>query len=581
MSNLYIDQFLNLAKERFSVDSLSMTMSDWICKNTSLKKRPFSFKGYEFQEQIVNDMHPNMDVIKISQVGLTEVQIRKALGFLVRNRGTSLIFSLPDENMYERVSSTRVKPIVSADKVFNTPMDKAAKVTRSMGIMQFDQSFLYLVPASEESATSIPADAIFNDEVDLSDQKILSLFNSRMQNSKYKIAQRFSTPTFPAFGIDLSYQASDQHVYLCKCRSCGHWNEPQFDQKFMHIPGLPDIPLLEVTKEAYEHQLDFVNAYVKCERCHNPLDLSDPTARQWVPLYPSRVNARGYKISPFVTDRLSLEYIFTQMWKYQSSEFIRGFYNTVLGRPYSDGNIQIPLEDINACFTLHSGQITPEPHDNVWIGVDMGQTCHVIVGRGNDEDNLEIIQMHQINVREIVSWLKDFCEKYNVIGGCCDRHPYEPTARDIFVATNGKILPVEYRGLKDTNLVKDHEGNVTHAQANHTFFLDNFANKIRKHKIRISGYGNQKTVYSQHLREVVRNEEPGKPAHWVKLNSEDHYLHASGMMTISLKFQELIRFHSKEEPRTSLFTLTVDPRIMSSNLIGMGNKKMDTLGFSS
>jgi len=569
MTNLYIDQFLNLAKERFSIDSLSMSNTEWICKNTSLKKRPFSFKGYHFQEAITNDMHPNMDVIKISQVGITEIQIRKALAFLLRNRGTSLIFSLPNEDMQGRVASTRVKPIVSADKVFNSPMDKAAKVTRSLEIMQFDQSFLYLVQASEASATSIPADAVFNDEVDLSDQKILSLFNSRMQNSDWKISQRFSTPTFPAFGIDLNYQTTDQHNYLCKCNSCGHWNDPQFDHRFLHIPGLPqDIPLFEVTKEAYSETLDFVNAYVMCERCQAPLELGNPENRQWIANFPSRVNSRGYKISPFATERLSLDYIFGQMWKYQETEFIRGFYNTVLGQAYSDGNIQIPVEDILACMTTHSAQITPDKHENLWLGIDMGQTCHVIVGRGNDEDNLEVIQMHQVNVSGIVPWVETFCETYNVVGGCVDRHPYEPTARDIFKASGGKVLPVEYRGLKDTNLVRDHEDNVIHGQANHTFFLDNFAAKIRKRKIRISGYGNQKSVYSQHLREMVRNEEPGKPAQWVKLSGEDHYLHASGMMVIAPKFAELIRFHNKTDQRSTIFASVMDPNILSSGLTG-------------
>ena len=178
--NKFASNLVQKASERFSIDDNNMSMSEWICKNTTLKKRPFSFYEHEFQRQIVDDMHHDLSVIKISQVGLTEVQIRKALGFLKRNRGTSLIFSPPNEDMFERISKGRVKPIINEDKVFTTPEDLANKVVRSTEMMQFGSSFLYLVPAIEQAATSISADFVMNDEIDLSDQKMISLFQSRL-----------------------------------------------------------------------------------------------------------------------------------------------------------------------------------------------------------------------------------------------------------------------------------------------------------------------------------------------------------------------------------------------------------------
>ncbi|TGR74085.1 hypothetical protein EN836_33470, partial [Mesorhizobium sp. M1C.F.Ca.ET.193.01.1.1] len=79
-------------------------MSDFICANTTLRKKPFSLKGYEFQRAIIDDLHLNLSVIKCSQVGLTEVQIRKFLSFLKRTNGVNGIFSLPNDEMYKRVS---------------------------------------------------------------------------------------------------------------------------------------------------------------------------------------------------------------------------------------------------------------------------------------------------------------------------------------------------------------------------------------------------------------------------------------------------------------------------------------------
>src|SRR5262249_55433788 len=98
-----------------------MTISEWIAENTRHPKSPgkrFSFEGYEFQKAIADDMSESVSVIKPSQIGLTEVQIRKSLAFLARNRGTSLIFTLPTLDMMKRLSKTRVKTLVQSERVF-------------------------------------------------------------------------------------------------------------------------------------------------------------------------------------------------------------------------------------------------------------------------------------------------------------------------------------------------------------------------------------------------------------------------------------------------------------------------------
>mgnify|MGYP000037032428 FL=1 len=578
MFNRYAANLVTKASERFSNDSVGMSMSEWICKNTTLKKRPFSFYEHEFQRQIVDDMHHDLSVIKISQVGLTEVQIRKALGFLKRNRGTSLIFSLPNEDMFERISKGRVKPIINEDKVFTTPEDIANKSVRSTEMMQFGSSFLYLVPAIEQAATSISADFVMNDEIDLSDQKMISLFQSRLQHSKYKISQKFSTPSFPLYGIDSNWQLSDQHLYMCKCDKCNHWNHPEFNRKFVHIPDLPEHinNLTDITKE-FQDDIDFSQAYVMCEKCFFPLDLRSPEKREWVATYPTRKDNRGYQITPFVTDNLSLPYIFKQLWEYQKNDYLRGFYNTVLGLPYSDGNIQIPIQDIHACMTNEVSPPDLSKYENLWIGIDVGTICHVTIGSGYNQENIDIISIYQVHSSNLVEHCRELCEKYKVRGGCIDRHPYTPTANDVFAASKGVIIPVEYRGLKEIGIIKDEYDVVTHAQVNRTSFLDTLASKIRKHKIRISGYGHYKQVFVEHLRDMVRSETPEKQAEWVKLHGNDHYFHSSAFMLLAPALVELIRLKSDGEVRTSIMSITTNMKSNVQNLIGIKNKKLDKI----
>jgi hypothetical protein len=205
MGNRYLDQLRLHMEERYSVDAETMSNSAWICANTTLRKRPFSFVGYEFQRAIADDMHPDFACEKCSQVGLTEVQIRKSLALLRRNSSLGLIFTLPNEDMYKRVAQTRLLPMVEEDRVFNPPADK--KPTRSMSTIQIVDSFMYLLNCTEAAATGTPADILMHDELDISPQDKIGLFQSRLQRSRFKVTQRFSTPTFLDFGIDAHVKA--------------------------------------------------------------------------------------------------------------------------------------------------------------------------------------------------------------------------------------------------------------------------------------------------------------------------------------------------------------------------------------
>lgn len=575
MSNRYGSDLLDKVDERFSQDSLNMAMSEWISKNTTMKKRPFSFKGYEFQKQIVDDMHENMNVIKISQVGLTEVQIRKALGFLIRNKGTSGIFSLPNEDMYKRISNSRIKPIVDNDRVFNTPYDKANKATRSMEMKQFGDSFLYIVPAIESAATSIDADFVFNDEVDLSDQKMIALFNSRLQGSKFRISQRFSTPTFPGYGVDADWQTSDQHHYMVRCGCCGHWTYPEFNRKFVVLPGAPDdVELWDITEDMQD-SLDFTNAYIKCDHCHQPLDLGNPRLREWVSKHPSRTQSRGYCINPFITDNLDLPYIYKSLWRFLKAENRRGFFNTVLGLPYTDGSIQIPEEKIRECMTNYVQPPDLRSFETLLVGIDVGQICHITIG----DQYANIISIYQIHVDNLVSHVTQLCKDYNIRAGAIDRHPYEPTADEVFRVSGGKIVPTEYRGTKDTNVVLDPYGTVTHAQVNRTWMLDQLASRIKKNDIKISGYAHFKEVLITHLRNMVREESPEQPAEWVKLNPDDHFFHSCAFMNASVEIADMVKLKLKEEIRTEVTAMNVVMTSGPSNLIGMSSKRLELPGF--
>jgi hypothetical protein len=548
-----------------------MSTTDWISANTTLRGRPYTTKGYEFQREIGDDMHPNMDVIKCSQVGLTELQIRKMLAFLSRNRGTTGLMTFPDEKTFKKNSATRIRPILDEDKVFNGERDR--KSIRSIPLYQIAKSFLHVVQCQESDATSTPADIVMNDEVDLSDQAILALFNSRLQNSTHKIKQRFSTPTFPSYGIDLGYQASDQRLYMARCGACNHWQHPEFNRKFICMPGLPGAyeKLTEIDAQVFEH-LDLTQAYVMCEKCRRALDLGDPSLRQWVATYPNRRHHRGYQVTPFATQRLDPAYIFGQMEDYKKRGFMRGFFNTVLGSPYSDGNIRLDEEAIKRCFT----GVTSVPevsHDRPCaIGIDVGQTCHLVVGTGTNSENMCPFLFEAVPIERLDERVKDLMTKYRIVAGCIDRLPYTPDAERIMVISKGVIIPAQYVMTKEVNVVWDEFDQLSHAQINRTKAIDEVVRVTKNGTLRMSGYGHHETVLVEHMRDMVRDEQPETPAVWKKLTGQDHFFHALAFLLVSLKVKELERLKNDEEQRTEFELMNTDIVPGKTNMLDFGGK---------
>lgn len=571
--NSYIREFLTTIDARYSDDTSTTTMAEWIVKNTRLRRRPFSFKDFEFQERIISDMHPDLSCKKCSQIGLTESQIRKYLAFLRRNVGTTGIYTMPNDIMRDRVSQTRVKPLIDTEPVFNPPT--VDKPVRQKGLYQIEDSFAYFTGSTEGDATSIPADMLFHDELDLTDQSMIGLFQSRLQMSKHKIRQQFSTPTFHGYGIDAAYSASDQFEYFTRCPSCRQHQLPEFHPKF--IGGLPahtNIPddLTSLSIEQIQ-TLPYGDLFWRCEKCSSPLDLGDPTVREWVAKYPGR-NARGYNVRPTSVDSITLPYIFTQLGRFIQAENLKGFHNTVLGEAFNDSNARLGEAEILACMRSREEPTDITQGTPCFVGVDAGLICHVVLGVEN-----RTILWAQVKRDELQGYIEGLFRRFNIIGGCMDRYPYTPTAeavRDI-EDHKGVIMPVAYATTPKApplHANKDEFDDITHWTANRTQALDKAAGVIRKQQMTIEGFGPHRSLITSHLRDMVRIETPDTPPIWNKISGEDHFFHAFSYMLLSQRLVQAINFKSDKEERShflllggqSIQSADLSPRSLNRNL---------------
>lgn len=548
-SNQYLEELYKLCLNRYAIETDDMTMGAWMCANTHLRGKPFSFSRYPFQEAIADDMHPNLCCRKISQIGLTEVQIRKILGFLTRNRATVGLYSFPDDDMRKRNSQTRIQPLLDTEHVFNLDQGMANLPIRSIALIQLALSFLHVTGSKEGDATSTSADIMFNDEIDLTDQKMLGLFESRLQGSDWKIRQQFSTPTYSGFGIDLLYSNSDQMEYQIKCDACNHWQYPMFTPAFIDIPGLPsDLGDLEEIDTAMidHYHLDLMAASVVCEKCRAVLDLGRKSNRAWVAKYPSRAHSRGYRMNCFSVNTLGLPYVITQLLKYKEKDFIRGFRNTVLGEADDATSNRIGESEIDLVI---GSALIREPRLDIptWVGIDVGQTCHIVIGQGYTIDMIDVVEMFSCHVDELLDHIGRIKLTYWVVGGLIDRHPYEPTADAVRVKSDNLILPCEYRGETELKLILDASEIEIYAQAERTQLLDEVMASVRHKRIRFNGYGNLKGVIKTHLRNMLRQEEPEKKAIWIKVDQQDHFFHAIGFMLSAVKLKRLKEVKDPEQ----------------------------------
>ena len=469
----------------------------------------------------------------------TEVQLRKALAFVHRNPYRNLIYTMPDKDMRKRVYQNRVLPILTNDPIFHELNAEGKKPIRSIEVTEVGTSQMLMFPANEKAATSQPADAVFNDEVDLSDSSVIALFNSRLQGSDLKLNHNYSTPTYDGMGISALYETSDQKEYLFKCPHCGYYQMPEFTTKYVRIKGLPMEADDDLSKFdplwVDKYNINFADAYSVCFKCGKPVTYGAKENHQWVAKHPHR-QIGGYRVSPFSTKNLDAQYILETLIKYVQLDNMKGFKNTVLGLTHETPDERLSESLLKTLFMNHKREVdfenptTEIPH---FIGIDMGTVCNIVVSKAISVSRVEKVLFETIKKDLLLERVKFLFEKFNIVGGHIDRLPLITDSEAIRDWSDKRVMPIQYEQQKGSPIVlkEDEYGSPSYLAVNRTFHIDCFANAIRAGYITFGGYGNQKETIIQHLRAMVRvtvEDKIGleKTPIWKKIDKKDHYFHA-------------------------------------------------------
>lgn len=429
--------------DKFSMDSIA----GWIQEKTFINGEPYSYLNHEYQLEILNDGSRELVIRKPSQVGISEMSARKALALCAVTRGYTVAYTLPTAGFASTFMKTRVDPVIQGSPYLREMLQGELDNTE---VKKIGDSFLYLRGAQSSNAPiSVPVDHLIHDEVDFSDPEVLSQYQSRLTHSKYKRKTKLSTPTLPDRGIDYDFQRSRRKFNFVKCSCCSSYFLPNYFEH-VKIPGFTG-DLREITK-ANLHTYKYQEAFVECPHCGGRPSLQ-VEHREWVWENPSdNFVAAGIQVSPFdAPNIITSAYLVEASTQYK--RYV-DFINFGLGLPTLDQDATLTKEELALCINSELEEFS----GSTVMGVDMGMTCHITIGRARPDSTIRVVHIEQVPASKVRARYLELRRIWSPRITVMDSYPYTETVLAL-QREDARLYGAVYVRQKGLNLleVKDRE----------------------------------------------------------------------------------------------------------------------------
>ena len=502
-------------------DTYSLTsLSNWVEKYAYLEGKKFSFDGYEFQRAVMDDPSRVVNTVKPAQIGLTVTTMMYFLSVMATQK-MNVIYALPSANDAAKLVTTKLNPILygtpELKRLLNVNVD-------STELKEINGNFLFTRGTrSETAALSVSADLLVADEIDRCDADTLKQFRSRLQASQYRLVRQFSTPTISGYGIAKEAEASVRYRHFCTCAHCGHRFLPNYWSDIV----IPDYgrPLNELDRLNLK-DVKWKEARWKCPSCGKDPQISRDSL-EWVAENPTEnYEATTRFISPVTAYRvLTPPYLVRSSTEFNTrSEFI----NQVLGETSEEENQQITLADLERALTTSPLDST-ELH---CLGADMGQLCHVTIGRLSQDGTLLVVHTEAVPLANFEVRRQELCRQYRVVVSVHDTQPEtflvsKITDRDqnawgaIFTTSKTTELFTTQQKSQD---VEEGKLNLRLVKINRTAMLDKLLEQFKGSKVVVARNPDTGRFISQMLslkrqQTMVRDEFTWA---WIKTDHNDH-----------------------------------------------------------
>jgi len=456
----YFREHIRRVKSAVDPASQTVTIADWVEKNTYIGGKPWNFKDHEYQRYLMNMGDPVVYIQKSSQIGITQATIHWLLGYLMMNPNSGAIYCMPTAGMAQKTGATRFGPVIESSPVLRAAADPNLD---SSSVRRFTNgSILNMAGASKGSqAISVPATCVCGDEIDACESpEILSVFASRLTHALNPIERYFSTPSFANFGVAAGYEASRQHVQLQKCCHCGHEWEPSYWDDIVLPKFKGSLHEINYFTKSTLDKYDLDTAFLACEKCRRKVD-QDIKYRRFVVKNPdSQSRITGLKLSPFCSPLyMPPSRLILTSTKYKNR---RDFYNQTLGETHSDAESGFTEEEINELFTQDVSY--PDKAPVTVLGCDLGGTCSIILGYPAPNGHIRITHVDWMPLHQMKTEFVKKITTHRVISSVCDALPYTDLCRTMQEQSHSLFaaLKTNAKGL-DLYTVRDIEDDETKA----------------------------------------------------------------------------------------------------------------------
>ncbi len=509
-----------------------MAVDPWIWaiqSKINLASGEFGWKNHEYQVEPMQSNARRVVIRKSTQMGFTEAYVLRCLHRLITQRyKMGILYLFPTRDDVTDFSTSRFKPLLvdNYDAIGSYISD-----TDRANLKRINKSYIYFrsgrlgqtIEGQKTSSKlkSIPVDACVFDEWDEMDPGAQEMAISRMQHSPHQDEVYLANPTIPDYGIDKMYQLSDQRVWMLTCEKCG--TETCLELEFPQCLERRGQDVVRV-----------------CRKCGG---IILPSAGKWVAQYPGK-DIAGYWISHLNSMYVAPRDLLDQ-WETDGLDK-SNFYRLKLGMPYIGATDRLSKNDVLACC----GQDLVELRSSApcALGIDVGSTLHVVVLTKPSEDQRKMIFCGSFKEFEDVY---DTVRNFNIQACVIDKYPETRKAREWGKSMSFQTFLCEYRESTHGFAKWDEKGleiavNRTEL-CDQTHDLVSTAGKftIPRRSEEINNYAVQMTNTAKILK---TDPQSGVSKYlYIKLNSEDHYRHATNYAWLaSLRISSNVR---KKKPR--------------------------------
>jgi len=240
-----------------------------------------------------------------------------------------------------------------------------------------------------------------------------------MGDSLIKEEVYISNPGIPGEGIDEIFNRSDQRYWFRKCLKCNEWTCAELT--------FPDCVKIRADG----------TGYIGCMKCGNEVFIRDG---EWIPQVKENSDyMHGYNWSQLTSARNDPAEILEDYLNPPENN-LADIIKLRLGRPYIAAEDRLTSAQVFSCCGndgLEHGHPGP-----CAMGVDVGKTCHVIIGMRTGAETHELLRMVQV---QSFNDIHDLARRYNVKSAVIDIRPYEAKAREFQQKEPYRIFLCEYK----------------------------------------------------------------------------------------------------------------------------------------